>query len=113
RRFGDRARRGIHARPERQRGRPRPVRRERRPDGGPRQHPRRGDPAGGLRALSRPAPSLKPPTPAPPIAEMVRTLVSVSSLLVGIGVLVMGLALLGTSLGVRAVREGYPDSTTG
>lgn len=44
---------------------------------------------------------------------MIRTLVSVSSLLAGIGVLLMGLALLGTSLGVRAVREGYPDSTTG
>lgn len=44
---------------------------------------------------------------------MVRTLFAVSSLLLGIGVLLMGLALSSTSLGVRAVGEGFSDSITG
>lgn len=44
---------------------------------------------------------------------MIRTLFSISSLLSGIGLLLMGLALLGTSLGLRAVQEGFPDAITG
>lgn len=44
---------------------------------------------------------------------MVRTLFAVSSLLLGIGVLLMGLALSSTSLGIRAVSEGFNDSVTG
>lgn len=44
---------------------------------------------------------------------MIRTLFSISSLLFGIGLVLMGLALLGTALGLRAVQEGYEDSTTG
>jgi len=44
---------------------------------------------------------------------MIRTLFAVSSLLGGIGILLMGLALASTSLGVRAVGESYSDSVTG
>jgi len=44
---------------------------------------------------------------------MLRTLYTVSSLLLGIGLLLMGLALLSTSMGVRAVAEGYNDTVTG
>ncbi len=44
---------------------------------------------------------------------MLRTLFTLSSLLLGIGMLLMGLALLSTSMGVRAVSEGYSDSVTG
>ena len=44
---------------------------------------------------------------------MLRTLTTVSSLLLGIGLLLMGLALLSTSMGVRAVAEGYNDTITG
>lgn len=44
---------------------------------------------------------------------MLRTVNAVSSLLLGIGLLLMGLALLGTSLGVRAVQENFSDTTTG
>lgn len=44
---------------------------------------------------------------------MLRTLSTISSLLLGIGLLLMGLALLSTSLGVRAVAEGYNDTITG
>jgi MFS family permease len=44
---------------------------------------------------------------------MIRTLYAVSSLLTGIGLLLMGLALLSTALGVRAVSEGYNDTITG
>lgn len=44
---------------------------------------------------------------------MVHTLFAVSSLLLGIGVLLMGLALSSTSLGIRAVSEGFNDSVTG
>jgi MFS family permease len=44
---------------------------------------------------------------------MRRTLYTISSLLAGIGLLLMGLALLGTSMGVRAVTEQFPDVITG
>ena len=44
---------------------------------------------------------------------MIRTVSTISSLLLGIGLLLMGLALLSTSLGVRAVAEGYNDTVTG
>jgi MFS family permease len=44
---------------------------------------------------------------------MIRTIYAVSSLLLGIGLLLMGLALLSTSMGVRAVTEGFPDAVTG
>lgn len=44
---------------------------------------------------------------------MIRTLFSISSLLTGIALVLMGLALLGTSLGLRAVQESYSDSTIG
>jgi len=44
---------------------------------------------------------------------MLRTLFSLSSLLLGIGVLLMGLALLSTAMGVRAVAEGFNDAVTG
>jgi len=44
---------------------------------------------------------------------VIRTLFSISSLLSGIGLALMGLALLGTALGLRAVQEGFEDSTTG
>jgi len=44
---------------------------------------------------------------------MIRTLSAISSLLFGIGLLLMGLALFSTALGVRAVDEGYNDSLTG
>lgn len=44
---------------------------------------------------------------------MLRSLHLISSLLLGIGLLLMGLALVGTALGVRAVDEGFPDSVTG
>ncbi len=44
---------------------------------------------------------------------MLRALHLISSLLLGIGLLLMGLALVGTALGVRAVGEGFPDSVTG
>lgn len=44
---------------------------------------------------------------------MLRTLYTLSSLLLGIGLLLMGLALLSTSMGLRAVAEGYNDTVTG
>jgi MFS family permease len=44
---------------------------------------------------------------------MIRTLFSVSSLLCGIALVLMGLALLGTSLGIRAVEEQYSDAVMG
>jgi len=44
---------------------------------------------------------------------MLRTLYTISSLLLGIGLLLMGLALVSTSLGVRAVAEGFNDTVTG
>lgn len=44
---------------------------------------------------------------------MLRTLYTLSSLLLGIGLLLMGLALLSTAMGVRAVAVGYNDSVTG
>lgn len=44
---------------------------------------------------------------------MLRTIYSLSSLLLGICLLLMGLALFSTALGVRAVTEGYNDTITG
>lgn len=44
---------------------------------------------------------------------MIRTLFSISSLLTGIALVLMGLALLGTALGLRAVQENYSDPTIG
>jgi MFS family permease len=44
---------------------------------------------------------------------MIRTLFSISSLLCGIALVLMGLALLGTSLGIRAVAEHYSDAVMG
>jgi MFS family permease len=44
---------------------------------------------------------------------MFRTITTISSLLTGIGILVMGHALLSTILGIRAVNEGFADSVTG
>lgn len=44
---------------------------------------------------------------------MIRTLFSISSLLCGIALVLMGLALLGTSLGIRAVEEHYSDAVMG
>ncbi len=44
---------------------------------------------------------------------MLRSLHAVSSLLLGIGLVLMGLSLLGTSLGVRAVGEGFRDTVIG
>lgn len=44
---------------------------------------------------------------------MIRTLFSISSLLCGIALVLMGLALLGTSLGIRAVAEQYSDAMMG
>lgn len=44
---------------------------------------------------------------------MLRTIHAVSSLLLGIGLLLMGLALLSTALGIRAVEEGFSDTVTG
>lgn len=44
---------------------------------------------------------------------MIRTLFGISSLLCGIALVLMGLALLGTSLGIRAVAEQYSDALMG
>lgn len=44
---------------------------------------------------------------------MRRTLAAISSLLLGIGISLMGIGLLVTVLGVRAVAEGFPDIVTG
>ncbi len=44
---------------------------------------------------------------------MLRTLHSISSLLLGIGVLLVGVGLLGTLLGVRAGLAGFGDAVTG
>ncbi len=44
---------------------------------------------------------------------MLRSVHAISSLLLGIGLVLMGLAVLGTALGVRAVSEGFPDTVTG
>lgn len=44
---------------------------------------------------------------------MTRTLFGISGLLGGIGLILMGLALVGTSLGVRAVQEQYGDAVMG
>ncbi|MDX9740619.1 MAG: MFS transporter [Gammaproteobacteria bacterium] len=44
---------------------------------------------------------------------MIRTIFSISSLLCGIALVLMGLALLATSLGIRAVEERYSDAVMG
>ena len=52
-------------------------------------------------------------SPQDKAAPMLRTLISMSSILSGLALLLVGVGLLGTLLGIRAGIEGFSESVTG